>query len=565
MENFADKRKNKKNKDFCEYILSIVYLFLLFLTVWMDYAVDSISFIGYKLTSSTINELIVVIQLMLLVIITVKHRTNGFKISIILSIINCVAIIIGMYTTKKIDIIPCLFMIVGTIILLKIINTILKQIDINKDKLYNLACTDYLTGLYNRRGLRKKIDEYAQDKSKVFALVYIDLNDFKAINDSKGHDCGDEILCQLADRWRKIKHKDDFIARLDGDEFALITEQFSEITDLIEYVNKFLHVMNDNFIVDFDEIFITASLGIAIWPMHTHEVTELIRYADIAMANAKNYKAKSVYVFTKNMIEKADNDVKMASDLRTALEKDLFNLVFQPQFDISTKKLRGFETLLRLSDSVGNPISPAYFIHIAEKKGLIEEIDKWVLLNAMIRFKPMITKYNDDIILSINISASHLLDRYFLRDIKKIIEETGFPTKNLELEITESVFISSMSDAQNVLNKLTKMGVKIALDDFGTGYASLGYLTKLPISLLKIDKSFIDGVGKSDEENDFVKAIISMGHILHFEVIAEGVEEEKQRLILNDLGCDLLQGFLWGKPMELNSVIRLIKNEQAIL
>lgn len=565
MESLANKKNKKKDRDLIKYILCGIYLLLLFLTIWMDYLIDSVIFMGYTLTSSTINELIVVVQLMLLVVITVKHRTNGFKVSIILSIINCIAIIIGMIKTRKIDIIPCLFMIIGTIILLKIINNILKQIDKNEDKLYDLACTDYLTGLYNRRGLRKKINQYAQNKSKVFALVYIDLNDFKSINDIKGHDFGDEVLCQLADRWKKIKHKDDFIARLDGDEFALITEQFNEITDLIEYVNKFSKVMNDNFVVDFDEIFISASFGTSIWPMHTHEVTELIRFADVAMTNAKNDKSKSVYVFTHNMIEKVDNDVKMAGDLRTALEKDLFNLVFQPQFDITSKKLRGFETLLRLSDSVGNPISPGYFIPIAEKRGLIEEIDKWVLLNAMIRFKPMITKYNEDIVLSINISASHLLDRYFLRDIRKIIEETGFPTKNLELEITESVFISSMSDAQNVLNNLTKMGIKIALDDFGTGYASLGYLTKLPISLLKIDKSFVDGIGKSVEENDFVKAIISMGHILNFEVIAEGVEEEKQRLILKDLGCDLLQGFLWGKPMELNSVARLMENEQNIL
>ena len=231
--------------------------------------------------------------------------------------------------------------------------------------------------------------------------------------------------------------------------------------------------------------------------------------------------------------------------------------MFQPQYETETKRLRGFETLLRLKDETGVPIPPSDFIPVAERSGLIFEIDRWVLRHAMQSFSEEITG-NSDFIVSVNISARHIVEPGFAEEVKDMLEENNFPPERLEIEVTESCFIASIEKAISTLLKIKSLGVQIALDDFGTGYASLSYLQKLPIDLLKIDKSFIDDMTDREEGGNFVKSIIAIGHMFHCKVISEGVEEEQQLELLKELKCDYIQGYLWGKPQKQSDALQLI-------
>ena len=260
-----------------------------------------------------------------------------------------------------------------------------------------------------------------------------------------------------------------------------------------------------------------------------------------------------------------EESVKLENLLRKAIDNDLFYLKFQPQFSTEDKILRGFETVIRLNDESGNAVSPQIFIPAAENLNLIVDIDRWVLANAMKTGKTLISN-NPDIKISINISVKHIFDDSFLSDIENNMEKYDFPAENLEIEVTESLFISSVKRAGEILSELKRLGIYIALDDFGTGFASLSYLNTLPIDLLKIDKSFIDKLSEKGRNNDFVNAIISMGHLLNFEVISEGVESKEQLATLRDFNCDYIQGYIWGKPMLLADANKLIiENAKPII
>ena len=258
------------------------------------------------------------------------------------------------------------------------------------------------------------------------------------------------------------------------------------------------------------------------------------------------------------MTDTIENSVSLEQKIRIALEENNLYFVLQPQYNTKTKKIRGFEALARMKDEYGNIISPASFIPVAEKTGLITSIDNWVIRNSMIFFKSVLDITNEKLMLSVNISVLHLLNKGFLDEIQQMLSETKFPPNNLEIEITESVFISSMSKAIDTLNELKRIGVCIALDDFGTGFSSLSYLSKLPIDLLKIDKSFIDELLVSESGRNYVAAIISIGHIMNFSVISEGVESQKQLDILDSLGSDYMQGYLWGRPMLPKDAVKLL-------
>ena len=500
-------------------------------------------------------------QMLLFILIVVFYRKVGLCSVLILSSIQATLLILPIIVAKVYTSIAGVAILISSTAVSILIYFYLKRLDCNQNTIAKYAFTDTLTGLPNRRAfndyLNKLIAEYSNEDDK-FALVMIDLDDFKNINDSVGHDSGDEILSEVVRRWKIVQSADDFIARIGGDEFTIILKNCGTDEDLEHKIKKYSSAISSRFTINNNYFYVSASFGVALYPKDSKDSSEIFRYADVAMYFSKNSGNVNISMYNRSMTDTIENSVALEQKIRIALEENNLYFVLQPQYNTKTKKLRGFETLARMKDEYGNIISPASFIPVAEKTGLINSIDNWVIRNSMLFLKKVIDITNEKLMLSVNISILHLLNKGFLDEIQQMLDETKFPPNNLEIEITESVFISSMSKAIDTLNELKKIGVCIALDDFGTGYSSLSYLSKLPIDILKIDKSFIDELLVSESGRNYVAAIISIGHIMNFSVISEGVENQKQLDILDSLGSDYMQGYLWGKPMLPKDAVKLL-------
>ncbi|MBQ9518421.1 MAG: EAL domain-containing protein [Firmicutes bacterium] len=485
-------------------------------------------------------------------------REPAYKTAKALNLAHLCFIFYGFISTKDPLIVPAVLSVAFIFLINTMIYKYINVIERKERELHKYAYTDSLTNTPNRRAFNDMLSTLSGNGER-FAVVYIDFNNFTHINETAGHEYGDMVLNESVIRWKRAMDENDFIARLSGDEFALIRTNFEDNEKLLAHIKTFSDALENKITIDDQSVFIGASFGVAIYPDHTKDTEELVRYADIAMQFTRIAGDTNVRMYEELMTKNVERSANIESRMRQALADDDFNLVFQPQYDTVNKKLRGFETLLRLNDTDGTPISPGIFIPIAEKNGLITEIDRYVLEKAMRTFLPMLKKYNNKLTLSVNISAIHLSKNSFLNDVEEALRKTGFPPQNLELEITESVLITSFENTVEMLNSLKSKGIQLALDDFGTGYASLNYLTKLPIDLLKIDKTFVDGLYDGNNLTDFVAAIISMGHLLHFDVISEGVEYEEQLNKLKVLKCDFIQGYLWGRPMSIDAVDELLK------
>ncbi len=564
------RQNNSVDKEFSKSIqlpswtilFPILFYVLIILTIaFINRNQINLTFFNIDFHYLTISGMLTQLQMFLLIIIVIFYRKKGFQTVLTLCIIYTITLAIPFIFLQAYSSIAGLAAISTCIIVTLLIYLYLKKLDHNQNTIAEFALTDTITGLPNRRKfndyLSRLISNSTNDSYK-FALVMIDINDFKNINDSVGHDAGDEVLCQVVERWKMVQGKNDFIARLGGDEFIIIIENYGSKDDLNQIIKKYSLVISDRFIVKETYFYISASFGVALYPLDSRDSTELFRFADAAMYYSKNISNMDICLYNPSMTETIESNVALEQKIRKALEDNNLYFVLQPQYDTKTKKLRGFETLARLNDENGNQISPSLFIPVAEKSGIITSIDNWIIRNTMIFFKKILDSTNEKLLLSANISVLHLLNKGFLDEIKLMLEETGFPPEQLEIEITESVFISSISKAIEILKELKKMGIRIALDDFGTGYSSLSYLTKLPIDILKIDKSFIDELLVNDSGRNYVAAIISIGHIMNFSVLSEGVEIQDQLDILANLGSDYIQGYVWGKPMPTDDVLKLI-------
>lgn len=312
------------------------------------------------------------------------------------------------------------------------------------------------------------------------------------------------------------------------------------------------------------ELSISASLGISIYPQDGNDSVDLLKYADTAMYKAKDCGKNAVQFFCKEMKDEVLKKIEFENRLLSAIQNQEVFLVFQPQYRLGKKQLRGFETLVRWESPEFGLISPVNFIPVAEETGFIIQLGEWILNTACKKFKDIQDKYCVNLVVSVNISAVQIMDPSFVQMVKNVLEQTGLHGKYVEFEITESVFISSMEYVIRVLTELKETGIRIALDDFGTGYSSLNYIQKLPIDILKIDKTFIDSINHKDAKNQIVGSIISLVHQMDISVIAEGVENETQLAYLEDHNCDCIQGFLWGKPLceqDMNQLLQEISLE----
>lgn len=424
---------------------------------------------------------------------------------------------------------------------------------------------DMLTKLYNRPAFEKALREQiirSEQKKTAFAILLIDLDHFKSINDTFGHHIGDQLLVLVAKQLQESIRKDDIVARIGGDEFIIILPDIKNTSDVNSLANKLLKRFNKPFKLESHYFTATLSIGIAVAPpIPGHNEITLIKNADLALYAVKETGRNNYQIFS----EKIGSAFKRRSDLEAgfsdAINKNQLYLVYQPQYKLPDRILIGMEALLRWHHPELGEIMPNDFIPLAEKNGFIIPIGEWVLKTACSQY--MLWKsqrISDDIKLAINLSPAQVAKSDFIDSLKKILNETKMPPQNLELELTETAVMTNIIDLDPVFEELQKLNIKISIDDFGAGYSSLSRLRNLPVSTLKIDKSFIDDLNNPDDAI-IVKSIIALGENLGLQVITEGVEQEEQLQQLLKYNCSIVQGFYFGKrPLTSDEMTRLLKD-----
>lgn len=430
----------------------------------------------------------------------------------------------------------------------------------SEDKIKFMAYYDALTKLPNRTFFMDKLKQQlkiAKHKNTQGAVFFIDLDNFKNINDTMGHNYGDKLLTYIAKQLESAININDTLCRLGGDEFILL-HPFDEESELEAYVKKTLSIFDKFFEIDNKQMYITASIGVAIYPKDGTDINTILKNADAAMYKAKELGKNRFARFDEKMYLKLERKTCIDRVLRSAIENNELCIHYQPQYDAQTNEIFGFEALLRLNSVELGSVSPAEFIPIAEETGYISEIDRWVLNEACKQsVKWLQAGYKFESI-SINVSSVDIHQRDFLETVKGILESTGINPSIVELEITETVLMESLDSNIKILEELMNMGIRIALDDFGTGYSSLNYLMRIPISTLKIDKSFIDNITSNKQNKSIIKNIIQMAHSMNLKVVAEGVETEGQLLILKGEQCDYIQGYYYSKPLTVVDTEKLL-------
>lgn len=440
--------------------------------------------------------------------------------------------------------------------------TIQKELE---DRLEYQATHDALTNLPNRFLFDDRLTQLikiAQRDSQKFALLFIDLDKFKIINDSLGHAIGDEVLKEVAYRLRKIIRGADTLARFGGDEFTIILGNLKESTIIPEICQKIISEIKKPIVIGEHTLHISSSIGISKHPRDSCVSEELIRYADVAMYNAKEDGRDTYKFFNQKMSQEANEKALLDSSLRIAIEKQQFKVHYQPQYNLSEDRITGMEALVRWEHPTRGLISPAHFIPIAEENGLIVEIDRIVMRIAMKQFHEWYQAGLNPGILALNLAMRQLNTDDFIELLTQTMLELDFQAHWLELEVTEGQVMKNPESAIKKLKILNALGIEIAIDDFGTGYSSLSYLKKLPLNKLKIDQSFVRDIATSEDDAAIIKAIIALAKSLNLNIIAEGVEEECQKQFLQTNHCDNFQGYLFAKPLPSQKIIKILQEQK---
>ena len=421
-----------------------------------------------------------------------------------------------------------------------------------EEKVLHQAHFDALTGLPNRFLTLDRLSQLlseAQRNNELVAILFLDLDDFKKINDTLGHDTGDKLLIEAAERLNNEVRSGDTVGRLGGDEFIVLLGGLANASDARPIAENLLNRFRDAFRIDGRELILTTSLGIAVFPEDGDNVSELLRNADSAMYHSKALGRNTYSYFTNAMNRDVTRRLALEEQLHGALERGEFSVFYQPQVAISSGKIVGAEALLRWNNPALGDVPPEEFIPITEQNGLIVSIGQFVLTEALTMTAQWQKEYDVNFRIAVNLSPRQFRDPEVVNYIEKIIKQTFVSGECLELEITEGVLMGTHSYIDSVLDELNSLGVSLAMDDFGTGYSSLSYLRSYPFDVLKIDRSFISDITEGHANRELISAAIAMAHSLNLTVVAEGVETEEQFDYLKGLGCDYAQGFLLGKPM----------------
>lgn len=441
----------------------------------------------------------------------------------------------------------------------------LKRQQIEQQLLYN-AEHDPLTQLPNRAFFIKRLGQLLKSPDRradcLFAVLFIDLDRFKVVNDSLGHFVGDQLLIAIAHRLETCLRPNDLIARLGGDEFTILLENIKDIRDATQVANRINQALVLPFIVSGHELFTSASIGITLSRQKYDQPEDLLRDADTAMYKAKTLGKARYQLFTPSLHLDAVSLLQLETDLQRAIKHQQFRLDYQPIVLLENLRLIGFEALLRWQHPQQGIILPAEFIEVAEETDLIVPIGQWVLGEACYQLRRWQKQLSiNQLSISVNISGKQFLQSDLVNQVEQVLQETGLNAENLKLEITESVMMKNAESAISLLSQLKNLGVQLHVDDFGTGFSSLSYLHCFPLDALKIDRSFINQMGSGERNTEIISAIITLAHKLKIEAIAEGIETAEQLAQLQKLNCTYGQGYLFAKPLHEDEVVELIKSE----
>ena len=530
--------------------LLLLYVASYVFTARSSRAQDIVMLFGYPTPIASFTGVFSALGNFCIIFLVVFYGKPGFFTALGLLLVQLTLLALQIFKEHNMAAAPGMFSALFTTLVIFLFYNNYLRVQKYQVRLQEQAMTDQLTGLPNRFACSELINRLVERQER-FAVVSIDLNHFRAINNTMGRSTGNKVLAEIARRWEQTVNSGasgprDFIACQGGVEFALVIQGYQSDKDIIKSINCYNAVLEQKLTLEDCDYYITARYGYAEYPDDADNGDALLSYAFTAMYEAKRTSAH-ICRFSPDMLN-TEQSLEIERKIRQALDNNTLCFYLQPQFDI-THRLRGFEALARLKDEDGSFISPAQFIPVAENAGLIDSVDRRVFRDSALFLGEVIKRTGADLTLSVNVSARHLMRNDFLDEVRDIVDTCGFPVKDLEIEITESVMIDSAEAALKCINAIKQMGAKIALDDFGTGYSSLSSLNAFPADILKVDKSFIDKMNTSDSSKQYVAAIISIGHIMNFDVISEGVEEPEQLDTLRSIGCDYIQGYIWGRPL----------------
>ncbi|QNM88489.1 putative bifunctional diguanylate cyclase/phosphodiesterase [Aliarcobacter cryaerophilus] len=435
------------------------------------------------------------------------------------------------------------------------------RLENEKKEFFLMARTDSLSGLANRNSLQEFLDRLiptAKRKKEEFAFLFLDLDHFKTINDSLGHNIGDELLQKISGILKKVLRPNDFIARVGGDEFVLIIQDYKSNLELTNIIKRVQKQLSKPWVIQTHPVETTCSIGIAIFPQDGKDQISLMKSADIAMYEAKKHGRNQYHFFTKELNDKLLKIINLNKQMRIALKNGDYQLFYQPKVCLKDSKIVGVEALIRWIDKEKGFIPPSDFIPLAEENDFIIDLGDWIVEEALNQYLDWKNK-GIDIVMSINISAKQFLQNRFAENLIEKINSKKIEPNRIILELTEYILIDQNNSVYSTLRKLNEFGVSISLDDFGTGYSSLSYLKKYPIDYLKIDKSFIDDSCNS-QGKVFIETIVKMGQTLNMKIVAEGVETQEQVEYLKSISCNLYQGYYFSKPIKAKELEEFYKS-----
>ncbi len=424
-----------------------------------------------------------------------------------------------------------------------------------------IAYSDYLTELPNRMAFTHRLDQTLLNlgEEETVYIMYIDLDNFKNINDSLGHSYGDELIIDVSHRLQEVLDEHDYLARFGGDEFIILTEDIYDEDEYYDKIKRIQNVFTYPFILALKEFFITVSIGILCVPKDAKTTQNCIKNVDAAMYEAKEMGKNTFCYYNESLNDKLLQKIELQSELRKAIDNKEFELYYQPLIALDDNSISGFEALIRWNHSEKGLIPPNDFIATAEETGLIIPIGEWVLREACKQLKTWSDRGYINKTMAVNLSARQFSDPDLAQMVYSVIEDTGVDPQYIELEITESIALTNVDYTVEIIDILSEIGIQFSLDDFGTGYSSMSYLKQLPVKNLKIDKSFLDTAVDNENDQQIISTIIKLAQILQLDVIAEGVEYEDQASFLKESLCNKAQGYLYSRPVPSDEAFNLLE------